>query len=247
MDREINKFEGHTVVCGWGRVGKAVAEDLVHAGHQIVVVDLDEERVANLPYPTIVGDATLDATLRSAGIGHANALIAALEGDAENLFVTLSARAIVPKLFIVARARQDESVSKLANAGADRVVNPQELGAARMASFVARPNVAEFIDVVMHGGALEYSLEEMVVPTKSPIDGLPLSEARIRDGSGGALILALRDAEGNFHSNPPPSTSLRAGTTLIVIGTADQHTALGEYLRTGAVRVGNVDATGVGE
>ena len=129
MDREINKLSGHTVVCGWGRVGRAVADDLVGAGHSIVVVDVEADRVSDVPYPTVVGDATLDSTLRAAGIERACALIAALEGDAENLFVTLSARAIMPNLFIVARARQDESVPKLANAGADRVVKPHELAA----------------------------------------------------------------------------------------------------------------------
>ena len=169
MDREINKLSGHTVVCGWGRVGRAVAEDLVATGHAIVVVDEDPERVGNIPHPTVVGDATLDSTLRAAGIERARALIAALEGDAENLFVTLSARAIVPDLFIVARARQDESVPKLANAGANRVVNPQELGAARMASFVARPHVAEFVDVVMHERSLEFRMQEYDVPEGSPL------------------------------------------------------------------------------
>jgi len=220
MDREINKFEGHTVVCGWGRVGKAVAEDLVHAGHQIVVVDLDAGRVANLPYPTIVGDATLDATLRAAGIGHATALIAALEGDAENLFVTLSARAIVPKLFIVARARQDESVPKLANAGADRVVNPQELGAARMASFVARPNVAEFIDVVMHERSLEFRMQELDVPEGSDLAGQTLREADLRQRTG-VLVLALRLLDGTFTTNPDPDTLIEPHHVIIAVGTDD--------------------------
>ncbi len=220
MDREINKFEGHTVVCGWGRVGKAVAEDLVHAGHQIVVVDLEAERVAGVPYPTVVGDATLDATLRAAGIEHATALIAALEGDAENLFVTLSARAIVPKLFIVARARKDESVPKLANAGADRVVNPQELGAARMASFVARPNVAEFIDVVMHERSLEFRMQELDVPEHSVLAGQTLREADLRQKTG-VLVLALRLVDGTFTTNPDPDTVIEPHQVIIAVGTDD--------------------------
>ncbi|MGE5211208.1 MAG: potassium channel family protein, partial [Acidobacteriota bacterium] len=193
MDREINKLSGHTVVCGWGRVGRAVAADLVAAGHSVVIVDVDAERVADVPYPTVVGDATLDSTLRAAGIERASALIVALEGDAENLFVTLSARAIVPDLFIVARARQDESVPKLANAGADRVVNPQELGAARMASFVARPHVAEFVDVVMHERSLEFRMQEYDVPESSPLAGATLRDADLRRRAG-VLVLALRRA-----------------------------------------------------
>jgi voltage-gated potassium channel len=218
MDREINKMSGHTIVCGWGRVGRAVADDLAEAGHSVVVVDIDANRVAGLPYPTVVGDATLDSTLRAAGIDRARALIAALEGDAENLFVTLSARAIVPELFIVARARQDESVPKLANAGADRVVNPQELGAARMASFVARPHVAEFVDVVMHERSLEFRMQEFDVPEGSPLAGHTLREADLRKRAG-VLVLALRRVDGTFTTNPDPDIVIEPHQILIAVGT----------------------------
>jgi voltage-gated potassium channel len=218
MHREIEKLDGHTIVCGWGRVGRAVADDLHDAGHDVVVVDVDAERVRGIPYPTIVGDATLDSTLRAAGIDRASALIAALEGDAENLFVTLSARAIVPKLFIVARARQDESVPKLANAGADRVVNPQELGAARMASFVARPHVAEFVDVVMHERSLEFRMQEYDVPDTSPLAGQTLREADLRKRAG-VLVLALRRVDGSFTTNPDPDIVIEPHQVLIAVGT----------------------------
>ncbi|HSP27386.1 MAG TPA: potassium channel protein [Ilumatobacteraceae bacterium] len=218
MDREISKLSGHTIVCGWGRVGRAVANDLVEAGHSVVVVDIDAERVADVHYPTVVGDATLDSTLRTAGIERAKALVAALEGDAENLFVTLSARAIVPGLFIVARARQDESVPKLANAGADRVVNPQELGAARMASFVARPHVAEFVDVVMHERSLEFRMQEYDVPEDSPLAGKTLREANLRKRAG-VLVLALRRADGTFTTNPDPDIVIEPHQVLIAVGT----------------------------
>ena len=127
MDRQIGQMSGHTVVCGWGRVGRAVAQDLAIAGQDVVIVDQQRERLENLPFPVVIGDATLDSTLKSAGIERASSLVAALEGDAENLFVTLSGREIKPDLFIVARARKDESIPKLEHAGADRVVNPQEL------------------------------------------------------------------------------------------------------------------------
>jgi voltage-gated potassium channel len=220
MNREIDRLSGHTVVCGWGRVGRAVAGDLAEAGHQVVVVDLDPERVRSIPYPTVVGDATLDATLREAGIERASALVAALEGDAENLFVTLSSRAITPELFIVARARQNESIPKLANAGADRVVNPQELGAARMASFVARPHVAEFVDVVMHERSLEFRMEEFEVPDHSPLAGATLRDADLRRQAG-ILILAVRLADGNFTTNPDPSMLIEPRQVLIAVGTRD--------------------------
>jgi voltage-gated potassium channel len=230
MDREINKLNGHTIVCGWGRVGRAVAEDLADAGHAVVVVDLDPDRLANVPFPTVIGDATLDSTLRSAGLERAGALIAALEGDAENLFVTLSARAIKADLFIVARARQDESVPKLANAGADRVVNPQELGAARMASFVARPHVAEFVDVVMHERSLEFRMQEFAVPERSSLAGVTLRDADLRKQAG-VLILALRRVDGSFTTNPDPDLMIEPHQILIAVGTDDDIARLDDLIK----------------
>ena len=218
------------MVCGWGRVGRAVADDLINTGHSVVVVDVDADRVADVAYPTVVGDATLDSTLRAAGIERASALIAALEGDAENLFVTLSARAIMPDLFIVARARQDESVPKLANAGADRVVNPQELGAARMASFVARPHVAEFVDVVMHERSLEFRMQEYDVPDGSPLAGATLREADLRRRSG-VLVLALRRVDGTFTTNPDPDIVIEPHQVLIAVGNDEDFRRLDEIAR----------------
>ncbi|HYN34012.1 MAG TPA: potassium channel protein [Ilumatobacteraceae bacterium] len=229
MDREISKLSGHTIVCGWGRVGRAVADDLAGAGHDVVVIDLNRERLENIRFATVVGDATLDSTLREAGVEHAGALIAALEGDAENLFVTLSARAIKPDLFIVARARQDESVTKLSNAGADRVVNPQELGAARMASFVARPNVAEFVDVVMHERSLEFRMQEFDVPADSPLAGITLRDADLRKTTG-VLILALRRVDGSFTTNPDPDLVIEPHEVLIAVGTDNDIARLDELI-----------------
>jgi voltage-gated potassium channel len=218
MDRKIAEMRGHVVVCGWGRVGKAVAHDLVENGKEVVVVDSDPARVDEIPYPTVVGDATFDSTLMSAGIDRASALVAALDGDAANLFVTLSSRALNPKLFIVARAREEASIAKLGNAGADRVVNPQELGAARMASFIARPNVAEFIDVVMHERSMEFRMQEIAVPEGSPLAGQSLRDARLRERAG-VLVLALRDVDGTFNTNPDPAAVIAPRQVIIAVGT----------------------------
>jgi voltage-gated potassium channel len=218
MDRKIAGLRDHVVLCGWGRVGRAVAADLEREGRHVVVIDSNAERVAEVTLPTIVGDATQDATLRAAGIERARALVAALADDAANLFVTLSGRSINPELFIVARARQDESIDKLSRAGADRVVNPQELGAARMASFVVRPHVAEFVDVVMHERSMEFRMQEVEIPAHSPLDGTTLREANLRQESG-TLVLAVRSADGTFTTNPDPEIVLRAHHVIIAVGT----------------------------
>lgn len=230
MDKKIADMRDHVIVCGWGRVGKAVAEDLEHSGKQVVVVDVDADRVRGIDHPTVVGDATLDTTLASAGIEHAAALVAALEGDAENLFVTLSSRAIRDDLFIVARARQEESVAKLARAGADRVVNPQELGAARMASFVARPHVAEFVDVVMHERSMEFRMQEIEVTNDSPLAGHSLREANLRQKAG-VLVLALRQVDGTFTTNPDPDTVIEPKQVIIAVGTDGDLERLDEATR----------------
>lgn len=220
MDREIAEMRDHVIVCGFGRVGRAAANDIASTGRQVVIVDVDTDRLAGVDRPIVVGDATLDSTLRAAGVEHASALIAALEGDAENLFVTLSSRAINPGLFIVARARQEESVPKLSRAGADRVVNPQELGAARMASFVVQPNVAEFVDVVMHERSMDFRMQEVEIPEGSPIAGTTLRDANLRQQAG-VLVLALRGDDGAFTTNPDPDLVIHPHNVIIAVGTVE--------------------------
>jgi voltage-gated potassium channel len=230
MERQISRMSGHVIVCGFGRVGRNIADYVSKAGQPVVVVDRDAQRLLSVPYPVVVGEATEDGVLYEAGIQRARVLVTALTTDADNLFVTLSGRAIRPDLFIVARARLEDSEDKLTRAGADRVVNPQSIGGQRMAAFVLQPHVAEFLDVVMHDGTLEFRLEEVALPAGSPLAGASLRDAHIRDRTG-ALILALRDGDGSFTTNPPPETALAAGQILIAIGTETQLKALADAAR----------------
>jgi voltage-gated potassium channel len=229
MEREIIRMSGHVIVCGYGRVGRNLTQYVTGAGQDVVVIDHDPARAAAATAErsghVVQGDATIDEVLKEAGIERARVLVTALNTDAANLFVTLTARSLRPDLFIVARARVESSEAKLTQAGADRVVNPQGIGGARMAAFVLQPHVAEFLDVVMHDGSLEFRLEEIPVPHQSPLAGKSLRDAHIRDSTG-ALILALRDATGAFTTNPPPETLLCAGQILIAIGTDAQLRAL---------------------
>ena len=227
MDRQIARMEGHVIVCGFGRVGRNLAHYVVGAGEDVVVIETDPDRAsaAQGSVHVVRGDATSDEILKEAGIERARVLVTALNTDADNLFVTLTARSLRQDLFIVARARAETSEPKLTQAGADRVVNPQGIGGARMAAFALHPHVAEFLDVVMHDGSLEFRLEEIPVPHGSPLAGKSLRETHIRDSTG-ALILAMRDAAGDFTTNPPPEMVLCAGQILIAIGTEAQLKAL---------------------
>jgi voltage-gated potassium channel len=226
MQQRIAAMSGHVVVCGLGRVGRALAQELDEAGREFVMIDSDPELLATIgTAPYIVGDATDDDVLRLAGIERAAALVATLPTDAENLFVTLSGRALRPELFVVARAKQESSEAKLARAGADRVVNPQEIGGARMAAYLLQPNVAAFLDVVMRDRSIELRLGEVEVPPGSPFLGQTLRTADVRERTG-ALVLAVRNADGGFHTHPGPETELLAGQILIAIGTDDHLEAL---------------------
>jgi voltage-gated potassium channel len=227
MERTIAKMTGHTIVCGWGRVGRAVGGYLAGQHGDVVVVDSNPERIATVPYPALVGDVTDDDVLRRAGLMRARALVAAINTDAENVYVTLSARALRPDMVIVARARTEDSESKLLRAGATRVVNPQRIGGQRIAAAALQPNVTEFLDVVMHDGGLEFRLEEVSIRPGSRLAGRQLDEADLDDTTG-ALVLALRDGDGAFVANPPMHTPLEAGNVLIAIGTQAQLSALAQ-------------------
>ncbi|MGW4353248.1 potassium channel family protein [Nocardia sp. NPDC004582] len=221
MKHRIEKLRGHVIVCGWGRVGHSTAQYLSGLGKDIVVVDRDPQRLENLELPYVLGDVTDDAVLEAAGIQHAQALIAALDSDADNVYVTLSSRALRADLTIIARARTESSKSKLLRAGANRAVNPQLIGGRRMAAFALQPNVAEFLDVVMHDENLEFRIEEIEIGPDSPLLERTIADAAPRHTSG-ALVLAIRTGDGRFLANPDTDTRLRSGTILIALGTQPQ-------------------------
>jgi voltage-gated potassium channel len=230
MERSIDKMTGHVIVCGWGRVGKEVATFLSNAGHDVVIIDRSEERIADTPHAWVCGDVTDDETLERAGIMRAATLVAALDTDADNLYLAVAGRSMKPDLQIIARARNESSEAKLLRAGVDRVVNPQKLGGDRMASFVTQPHVVDFIDVVMHDGSLQFRLGELDVSASSVLSGHTLRSAHIRDRTG-ALVLAIRRPDGSFETNPPPDSAIRAGDVLISVGTDDQLDALAKFAR----------------
>lgn len=229
MDRKIGTLENHVIICGWGRVGRALAEHLVSEDEPFVVIENDPERVVDVPHLVVEGDATEDETLRRAGIERARALVAALNADADNLFVVVAGRALRPDLFIVARVRTATAEEKMRRVGADRVVNPQQIGGHRMGAFVMQPHVAEFLDVVMHDRSMEFRLEEIVVPQTSPLAGQTLRDTHIRDRTG-ALVLAMRADDGTFRTNPEPGMTVDPGDVLIAIGTSQQLGALRQLL-----------------
>lgn len=229
MERQLAEVRDHVIVCGWGRVGRAISAALSGSELDVVVIERDPERIAAVPGLVVHGDATEDDVLDRAGIHRARALVAALSADAENVYVTLAARRLRPDLFIVARARVETAQVLLQQAGANRVVNPQALGGARIAALVDQPHVADFLDVAMHDAGLEFRLAELTVARTSPVAGTSLRDAHLRDATG-ALVLAVRSASGAFRTNPDPGDVMAAGEVLIAIGTEAQLRALRELV-----------------
>jgi voltage-gated potassium channel len=231
MQRTIDELSGHVILCGWGRVGRSIERHLTGSGLDVVVVEAAPDRCGAVPGLSVCGDATEDAVMTTAGLERAATLVTAVDSDAANLFITLSARDRRPALFIVSRVRDEANEAKLRQAGANRVVNPQQIGGARIAALALAPNVADFLDVVMHDGSLEFRLADIAVPESSPLAGRSLREAQVRDLTG-ALVLAIRGQDGGFTTNPAPESLLKEGDVLIAIGTEGQL----EHLRTLASR-----------
>jgi voltage-gated potassium channel len=227
MERRIAAMSDHVVICGWGRVGRVVADQLARQKLRFVVIDIDGDRLGGLDYPSVVGDATDDNVLRSAGIERAKALVAVMSNDAADLYVILSGRSLNPGLFIIGRARVSSSEEKMLRAGADRVINPQSIGGERIAALLLQPHVAEFVDVVTREAGIEFRLEELGLAAGSSLCGKRLEESHIRRRTG-ALVLAVRQPDGTFLTNPAPDTTLTAKQVLIAFGTRDQLLALAQ-------------------
>jgi len=215
MTKAIAAMEGHTIICGWGQVGHAVADFCVRNQTNVVIIDRDPADTTS-EYPLIVGDATDDDVLRAAGVDRAGVLILALDHDADNLFVCLSARAMSKTLFIVARTTDQGNEPKFFQAGANRVINPHEIGGSRMAALALQPHVAEFIDEILHDDQHDVSVQEFVVSEGSSMSGHKLMD--LRQGDSRSLIIAIRKGDNQYHTNPSPHTEVQGGDVLIALG-----------------------------
>jgi voltage-gated potassium channel len=217
MVQAVNKLSGHYILCGYGRVGLTVARELVHSGLKVVVIDILPESLARARregFLEVEGDATEEATLRAAGIERARGLITTIDSDAHNVYVILSARAMNPDLFVVARANTEDSEARLMQAGASRVVSPYTMAGHRLAELAVRPRVVDFIDAALSHGELAFSMEEVEVVAGGSTVGSTV--AALRDS--GVFVLALVTGERSYEANPPADRILVAGETLVVSG-----------------------------
>lgn len=224
MEKKLKDMKNHYIICGFGRVGHKVLEELQAEGIGVVVIDpkpitADELEPKGISY--LVGDSSMNAILKRAGVENAMGLIACADSDMENVFVTLSARAYNPSIYIVARASGHDAEGKLKMAGANRVISPYFISGRRMAALAIKPVASDFLDMVMHGEHLEFSLRELKIPDRSSLLNKSLAEAEIRQKSG-ATVLAIRKPDGGFNLQPLAVSKIEHGDVLVIIGTQEQ-------------------------
>jgi voltage-gated potassium channel len=222
--RRIERLSDHYIICGYGRVGRRVADEFRHAGVDFVVLDftadaLEAAREAGVLY--VEGNGTEDEDLREAGLERARGLVASSDSDSDNLYITLSARSAKPDLLIVARASDEDAAKKLRLAGADRVVQPYSTAGKEMAKLVLRPQVAAFLDIVSTSGGPELLFEEIEVKETCDRAGKSIRELRVREETG-AMIVALRKRDGSFDTTPTPDARLDVGDVIIAAGTPEE-------------------------
>jgi voltage-gated potassium channel len=227
-ERTIEQLRDHFIICGYGRVGRRVADEFRASGVPYLVVDFHEDAIAAAQEDgalMVEGDATKDENLRRAGLDRARGLVAASDSDADNLYVVLSARTARPDLTIVARASGEDAERKLSLAGADRVVLPYTAAGRVMANLVLKPQVTAFLDVVTTATGPDLQLAEIEVRETSSAAGRTIRDLRIRHETG-ALVVSLRKADGSFDTTPEPDTPIEVGDVLIGVGSPDEIAAL---------------------
>jgi voltage-gated potassium channel len=228
MQREIGFMRGHVIVCGHGRVGRTICEELRAAGIPFVVVDRDQataEVLVEKGYRVVVGDATEDEVLELAGVQRARGLVAVASRDVDNLYIVLSAREMCaqenPGLLIVSRASDTSQLRKIRAVGADQVISPYHIGGVRIAQALLRPAVYEVMDLLTRSGEMELSLEDVTLRADCRMAGLALRDTTIRSEYN-LIIIGVKKPDGAVVFNPGPEQVLEAGDELIMLGNREQ-------------------------
>jgi voltage-gated potassium channel len=220
MEKGLKELGDHYIVCGFGRVGRRIAQELCVRKVPFVVIDNDPPKIEQAEkdcFLFVQGDATNDQTLQEAGIERAKGLITAVVNEADNVFIVLSARQLNPKLFITARVESDEAEKKLLRAGANKVVSPHKIGGIRMALTAIRPNLVDFMSVVTFDQDTDLTIEEIQIKPDSPLIQSTLRDCAIRKEFG-IMVVGIKKVGKEVFLNPSPETKIEAGDILIVIG-----------------------------
>lgn len=225
MYKDINKLNGHYIVCGAGRVGAGVIRDIARSGQDFVIIEGDEaiaDRLLTQGHMVLMGDATNDDVLKAAGIERARGIVCAVSSDPDNLYITLTARDLNKEARIVARANDEAAVKRLLKAGADRVVSPALTGSSKMSQMLLRPAVADFFELATMTERLELEIEQVEIGAQSPFIGVALKDTGIR-AEHDVIVIAIKRTSGEMIFNPAADTIIEERDALVTIGS---HTSL---------------------
>ena len=242
MDRRIDGLSGHSIICGFGRVGREIAAEFQQRRAPFVVVDhnpLVHPRLRELGYEFVDGNATEDAVLEQAGVQRARVLLAAADSDIDNTYIVLSARALNPKVYIIARAGHTSTAAKMRQAGADRIISPYTIAGMHMALAALQPAMFDFMSTTFRSRDHDLILAELTVTPESGMSGLTLE--RVFGSARDTTVLALRRGEGLLRAGPSSTEMLEPGDQLIVVGPAEElemfHTRSGSVVPARAAPV----------
>jgi len=222
LDSQINRLNGHYIICGYGRIGRVLTRYLTQKYIDVVVIERSERRVPRMDSDGIlylVGEATDEGILEKAGIYRAEGLVTAVATDADNVFLVLTAKQLNPEIFIVARAELNSTKRTLLAAGADKVISPYDIGARRMAHAILRPAVIKFLEMAFADDSTDIQLEEIRVKPGSQYIGVTLLDSGIQEEMD-VNIIAVKKADGMMLFNPKNDDKLEAGDALIALGSA---------------------------
>ena len=232
LGKKIRSMKDHYIICGFGRLGKIICRELKAHGISMVVIDNNPDTkqiLENDDVPFIIDDATSEDVLIEAGIERAKGLVSVVASDADNLFISMSARGINPLLYILARADEEQTEKKLLRAGANRVVMPYLIGGHKMADTIVKPALTDFLEFTVHNKEMGLEMGELRVGEKSRLNGKSLIESGIRKEMD-VIIVAIRKRDGEMKFNPSSQARIEAGDTLIALGKVDDLRKLAKIL-----------------
>ncbi|MBN1223786.1 MAG: potassium channel protein [Candidatus Aminicenantes bacterium] len=225
MERQLETIKDHYIVCGYGRLGKIVVEQLQDENNHFVVIDIDEEKISRLRQSmdclSIHGDASIEDILIKAGIKRAKGLAALLPSDADNLYLVLSVRLLNPSIFILSKALDDEGEKKILQIGANRVVSPYKVGGLKIAQGLVRPTLVDFMDIIIRRKELSLAIEEFIVAKHAQMADKTLRECDVRKKAN-VMVIAIKKPGKDIVFNPSPDMKIDLGDTLLVLGDKDQ-------------------------
>jgi voltage-gated potassium channel len=220
VQKQISGLKNHFIICGFGRIGRIVCSELDNDKFDFVIIEQDPsviEQIEARKYLYLDMDATSEEALMQAGIMEAKGIVTAVNSDANNVFITMTAKSLRPDVFVLARASEEQNEAKLFRAGATRVVSPYLIGGRRIAQMLKKPTVVDFVDIAMMGSHLGLMIEEATIGDNSSLIGKNLIDSHLRKDYG-VIIVAIKKISGDMVFNPMPSEKLEAGDVIVVLG-----------------------------